>query len=56
MNCPKCNEEMALKNQEKSQHAQTSPGIVYDCLSYWCEEDDIWIKVETPVSDINDMA
>lgn len=46
MKCPKCGKDMVVKHRDTSHDARTKKE--YDRILYWCEGDDIWIRLETP--------
>lgn len=46
MNCTKCNKEMIVKVKDISSNFRN--GKKYDRIVYWCEKDDVWIRIETP--------
>ena len=49
MKCPKCGVEMILKQEDKSFNPDVEPKKWYGRTVYWCEKDDVWVKVETPL-------
>jgi len=48
MKCPKCGSVMVLKNDDHSFNPQVEPKKIYDRKVYWCEKDDVWVKIEFP--------
>ncbi|KKQ26120.1 MAG: hypothetical protein US62_C0009G0006 [Candidatus Woesebacteria bacterium GW2011_GWA1_37_8] len=48
MKCPKCKKEMVLKSKDFS--FNDKPYKKYVRKNYWCESDDIWIRLETPAN------
>lgn len=46
MECPKCQKEMVIKNQDISHNSKN--GKQYNRVVYWCEQDDIWVNIEIP--------
>lgn len=40
---------MILKNKDFSYDSSKKPNKKYSRKLYWCENDDIWVNVETPV-------
>ena len=46
MKCPKCNEEMVVRVEDSSSDSRNNKQ--YDRKVYWCEKDDVWIRVEIP--------
>lgn len=46
MICPKCQKEIAVKNQAISHDSNNRKN--YDRIVYWCQQDDIWVNIETP--------
>jgi len=51
MRCPKCDTEMVLKKKDNSFNFDVKPKKKYERSMYWCEKDDIWISIETPVGE-----
>ena len=46
MICPKCQNLMTIKSEDLSHDSNNNKK--YDRKIYWCEDDDIWIRLETP--------
>lgn len=46
MDCLKCKKEMVIKNQDTSHDFKNQKE--YSRTVCWCEEDDIWVRVEAP--------
>lgn len=57
MKCTVCGNEMQVKNQDTSDNQK--PGSEYkkyNRILYRCENDDVWISVETPVNPPQNLA
>lgn len=49
MKCPNCNQEMKLKKDDLSNNGKEGKEYKqYTRKIYWCENDDIWVSIETP--------
>lgn len=51
MQCPKCGKEMVVKGKDSSFNDQVDPKKLYSRIIYWCEQDDVWVNVETPMKE-----
>lgn len=49
MKCIKCGKEMKAVKKDLSRNSLVKPNIKYLREVFHCEEDDVWINVETPV-------
>ena len=52
MECPKCKKTMTLKSKDFSFDLKVKPKKKYTRSLYWCEKDDIWVKIEIPFKPI----
>ena len=50
MKCPKCQQEMAEKWDSVTNNGKSVKNYKeYKKVVYWCEKDDIWVSIETPI-------
>lgn len=49
MKCPQCHNDMQVKNEDVSFNYATKPTKQYKRVLYWCEKDDVYISIETPI-------
>jgi hypothetical protein len=51
MKCPECQQEMQIRSKDLSNNQNKGDKYKeYQRILYWCEEDDVWISVETPLT------
>lgn len=57
MKCSVCQKEMQIKNKYTSNNQkQESEHRKYQRVLYWCDKDDVWIGVETPILHSKNLA
>lgn len=57
MKCPSCQQEMQVKKKDVSNNnEQRQKYKEYQRVIFWCEKDDIWISVETPITPVQNLA
>lgn len=54
MKCPKCQQEMEIKNKDISNNPEN--GKKYERVLYVCKIDDVWINTEIPITQEQNLA
>ena len=49
MKCPKCKKKMVLKSKDFSY--KDNPYKEYLRIIHWCKKDDVWLHIESPISE-----
>ena len=50
MKCPTCQQEMEKKREEVTNNVKEGREYKeYKKVVYWCEKDDTWVSIETPL-------
>ena len=53
MKCPRCDKEMKVIKSDISNNGKKGEDYKeYKRTIYWCEQDDVWVNLEVPKTDL----